>query len=314
MYDRKIKPTIEERSLAIRQRSVNKTFLDGQPKDAPSLAGFLEQEKAERERADTLAREVFEEPHRVFLSGNPSVSKIRTHLEENRWGPYGSEDRAEKVRQLFKELLGTEEPFCEHAKTWLESCQWCELIQTMMAKGKDPFIVTELYINGPGWLIPNDELPVRRHQFNTLLQALGLSVDRGLGGLSMGGKRTLLLSAGLSQKMDAIDGYQQNQELIGGKRVRPAGIGRDQDEENEETPATGGTYADTEPGSSERPDDEHRQATLVEPGDGAEVLNELQEAEEVNHVDEVDELKEVGQAESENYDPRHDNDLSEGEE
>ena len=245
MYDHQIKPggSIEERALAIGRRSVNKGFLDGQPKDCgPSVTDLIRREELAVEVDKAYEDAHRENEHRGFLIGKPTVIDIRDYLDE---GPHRVFDGREEpgkffererqnIVELFKELLGLEEPFCKHAKTWLENCLWCSYTVALNRRGYDSSFLDQWFIGEPAFL-SDEEVKKELKNAGILLDVLGWGIHRAEGGRGMGTKTTKLLSTGGRRGllMEQFDGYQQDEESIGGKFVRPEGFGRDEDEKGE---------------------------------------------------------------------------------
>jgi hypothetical protein len=135
------------------------------------------------------------------------------------WRAYSNKARRTMSEDIFREQYGESGLFCEHGKTWLETCAACGLIEN----GVDPIDLDF-----------KDARTVKRGNTasaNRVLAKAGVSL--------WAGKSEKESYAGGSGKLADIDAAGQATKLIGGKRVKPKGIGADSDAAHYEDKAGG---------------------------------------------------------------------------
>lgn len=187
-----------------------------------------------------------ENTHRDFIQSGPTAAEVRVYLVEaphalfgewredetsdgaalpGHWAhravarPDGQDPKCvfidserAAIQKLFGALLGDDEPFCEHGMTWLEECPQCEAIEKLIAKGLDPILLNKLEVGA--------EPRKGSHNANKVLSVLGLGMSQG---------KIYAAAGGNGAQMEKIAAAKQLEEKIGGRRVKPKGIGRDSD-------------------------------------------------------------------------------------
>jgi hypothetical protein len=158
-------------------------------------------------------------------------------FELDGFGSY-DEDEDEKARRyvsesIFREAYG-EELFCEHGRTWKERCAHCELLDRGISSSRLE-----------GLLDPANAQDVKPKKGGNTALANQLLSKIGLGKWAGTAKEESY--GGGNNEIAAIDAAGQRQALLGGKRIKPKGIGADSDAAHGED-KTGGSQDNSREG------------------------------------------------------------------